>query len=75
MALDLSQTPQDIPSHDTFGQVFSLLDSEQLKRCVLNWINAVFDKTNGQVISIDGKQVQRSYNSEDNRTAIHLVSA
>lgn len=69
------ELPNGIPSHDTFGRVFRRLNFEEFERCFFNWINGVFGKTEGQVIPIDGKQLRHSYSSEDNKAAIHLVSA
>ena len=39
--------PNGIPSHDTFGRVFTLLDPETFERCFLNWIEAVAHKSPG----------------------------
>jgi predicted transposase YbfD/YdcC len=69
------ELPNGIPSHDTFGRVFRLLNFEEFEHCFFNWINTVFGKTEGQVIPIDGKQLRHSYSTEDNKAAIHLVSA
>src|SRR3712207_3371 len=33
--------PGGIPSHDTFGRVFRLLDPDELRRCFLAWVGAV----------------------------------
>ena len=44
-----------IPSHDTFGEVFSRLDSAAFRRCFMAWLQAVFAATQGQVIAFDGK--------------------
>ena len=41
--------PSVIPSHDTFGRVFSLLDSEKFMECFANWIADVADLTAGEV--------------------------
>ena len=55
-----------IPSHDTFGRVFSLIDPSQFQRCFMNWVSAVSELTRGEVIAIDGKTLRRSY---DRRSA------
>ena len=52
-----------------------VLDSKQFERCFFNWIAAVSDLTQGEIIPIDGKQLRRSHDREDGKAAIHLVSA
>jgi predicted transposase YbfD/YdcC len=64
-----------IPSHDTFGRVFSRLDPIQLERCFLNWTDALAHATKGRLIAFDGKTIRRSFDKADNRLAIHMVSA
>jgi predicted transposase YbfD/YdcC len=67
--------PNGIPSHDTFGRVFSRLDPEQFRSCFLSWIRAVSTLTQGQVINIDGKTVCGSRDTSAGRAAIHMISA
>lgn len=67
--------PHGIPSHDTIGSFFSKLDPNQLQRCFLNWINEVFDISEGEIIAIDGKTLRHSYDTARNKPAIHMVNA
>ncbi len=69
------ELPNGIPSHDTFGRVFSLLDAQQFRDCFSAWVQAVSDVTRGQVIAIDGKTVRRSHDKSSGKSAIHMVSA
>ena len=69
------ELPQGIPSHDTFGRVFAALDAAQFENCFLNWISRAIEVTQGEVIAVDGKQLRCSYDTTDNKAAIHLVSA
>ncbi|MDA0265154.1 MAG: ISAs1 family transposase [Chloroflexi bacterium] len=69
------ELPGGIPSHDTFGRVFSLLDSQQFRDCFSAWVQAVSALNQGQVIAIDGKTVRRSHDKSLGRSAIHMVSA
>ncbi len=69
------ELPEGIPSHDTFGRVFSLLLPEEFERCFLSWIQSVFKFTGGQVVPIDGKTLRHSYDRSSNKAAIHIVSA
>ena len=64
-----------IPSHDTFGRVFSRLDPTQLEQCFLNWTAALAKISQGRLIAIDGKTLRRSFDKADHRLAIHMVSA
>ena len=41
------ELPNGIPSHDTFGRVFSALDAEQFHRCFVEWVWAVSEITEG----------------------------
>ena len=67
--------PNGIPSHDTFGRVFSVLSSVEFQKCFSSWIEAIFFVTKGQVIAIDGKTLRKSHDRSSNKSAIHMVSA
>lgn len=67
--------PNGIPSHDTFGRTFALLDAETFQAGFARWVEAVFQVTEGQVIAIDGKTVRRSHNKAIGKDAIHMISA
>lgn len=67
--------PNGIPSHDTFGRVFAALDPETFSRCFINWMKAVADTTEGEIVPIDGKTLRRSFDRAAKKAAIHMVSA
>jgi len=67
--------PHGIPSHDTFGRVFSMLDPDELERCIVRWTAHLAKVTQGQLIAIDGKTLRRSFDRASKRAAIHMVSA
>ena len=69
------ELPGGIPSHDTFGQVFSRLDPEQFQSCFMDWTQEVAQLVQGEVVAIDGKTVRRSHDRNSGKQAIHLVSA
>ena len=69
------ELPNGIPSHDTIGRVFALLDPKSLRECFLEWVKTVFDVTGGQVVAIDGKTVRRSIDGRRSKLPIHMVSA
>jgi predicted transposase YbfD/YdcC len=67
--------PHGIPSHDTFGRFFAVLDAEAFQTAFLRWVEGVFRVSKGQVIAIDGKTVRRSHDRSLGKDAIHLVNA
>jgi predicted transposase YbfD/YdcC len=70
--LDLSS---GIPSHDRFNAVFAALKPAEFEKCLLSWIAALHELTDGQVIAIDGKTLRRSFDKAAGKSAIHMVSA
>jgi predicted transposase YbfD/YdcC len=69
------ELPKGIPSHDTFGRVFALLDPDEFRRSFMIWVQAINDLTQGQVVAVDGKQLRGSQDQANGREAIQLVSA
>lgn len=70
--LDLSS---GIPSHDRFNAIFAAINPAEFEKCLLSWITALHEITDGQVIAIDGKTLRRSFDASTNKAAIHMVSA
>lgn len=67
--------PNGIPSHDTFGRVFALLDPEQFAGCFTGWMAAVCQQLGLTQVAIDGKTLRRCHNRGKGQAALHLVSA
>jgi len=66
--------PNGIPSHDTFGRVFALLDPKQFEASFVRWVQGI-SKTVKGVVAIDGKTLRRSHDRAAGKKALHLVSA
>ena len=71
----LLELPNGIPSHDTFGRVFARLDPVQFERCFKEWVDAVNEVMEGQVVAIDDKTLRRSHDRFAGKSAVHMVSA
>jgi predicted transposase YbfD/YdcC len=69
------ELPHGVPSHDTFGRVFGLINSEEFQCSFLDWVKTIQNLTKGEVIAIDGKQLHGSKGSNNGQTAIDMVSA
>lgn len=63
-----------IPSHDTFGRLFGLLDKRAVEKGFRRWVGSVLPAlAEGTVVAIDGKASRRS--KMTGQQALHLVSA
>jgi predicted transposase YbfD/YdcC len=67
--------PNGIPSHDTFGRVFALLDPSQLERCFQRWTQQGLGVESEPHIACDGKTLRRSHDRGKGKSALHLISA
>jgi predicted transposase YbfD/YdcC len=68
------ELPHGIPSHDTFGRVFALLDPESLHQAFVAWMSALAQLCQ-EIIALDGKTIRRSLDRADGKGPIHVVSA
>jgi len=63
-----------IPSHDTLGRLFGLLDRRAVEKSFRAWVGSVLPAlAAGQVVAIDGKASRRS--RKKGLQPLHLVSA
>jgi len=70
------QLPAGIPSHDTFGRVFAVLNPDAFERCFTAWMSSLVSLGGGKLIAIDGKSIRRSFeHAWDKSGMTHLVSA
>jgi len=67
--------PHGIPSHDTFGRVFGLLEPEAFAACFRAWVASISELIPGEVVAVDGKTLRRSHNRGKGLAALHMVSA
>src|SRR5437899_4506688 len=64
-----------IPSHDTFGRVFAALDPVAFQRCLLAWVSALHEASQGEIIAIDGKAAREAMARASDKGPLCLVSA
>jgi predicted transposase YbfD/YdcC len=67
--------PNGIPSHDTIGRVFALVDAEQFVACFLGWVQSVHQVSAGEIVAIDGKTARASLDRAKGKNPLHVVSA
>ncbi|MCK7458004.1 ISAs1 family transposase [Idiomarina aminovorans] len=66
---------EGVPVDDTIARTISRIDPEQFRACFINWMQAVHESTEGQMIAIDGKTLRSSYQRGDRQSTIHMVNA
>lgn len=68
------QLENGVPSHDTLGRLFGLLDRRAVEKSFRAWVSSVLPAlAPGTVVAIDGKASRRS--RKKGLPALHLVSA
>lgn len=69
------ELPNGIPTHDTFNRVFRALSATEWQQCFAAWMTSVVERTEGEIVAIDGKCLRRSHDKRLGKAAIHMVSA
>ncbi len=69
------ELPNGIPSHDTFGRVFSMIDAKQFQLAFIEWVWAVNQRMGRQIVNLDGKCLRGSDDEKLGKRAIYMVSA
>ena len=64
-----------VPSHDTLTRVFGQIEPSEFERCFRAWTRRVEEKTDGQVVAIDGKTLRGSRDRASEEGPLHLVEA
>lgn len=64
-----------VPSHDTLGRVFSILEPTAFQNAFAMWVQGLEVDVEGKVIAIDGKTLRRSHDRAKGNNAIHVVNA
>lgn len=62
-----------LASSDTIGRIWGMIEPEEFERSFQSWVSSVCRRTDGEVISIDGKTICGS--AESGKSGIHMVSA
>jgi predicted transposase YbfD/YdcC len=67
--------PAGIPSHDTFNRVLARINPKALQRCFIAWVQATFPQVDPQQIALDGKELHRSMDLENDFSNLRMISA
>ncbi|WED79346.1 MULTISPECIES: ISAs1 family transposase [Aeromonas] len=64
-----------LPVHDTIARIISRIQPEQFQNAFVRWMQATSERTDGELIAIDGKTLRSSYDRDSRQSTIHMVSA
>lgn len=74
--------PNGIPSHDTFGRVFSILNPIEMEKCLIEWAKSMRSKLEKQsegnsppIVNLDGKRLKGSADKIRKKDGVHLLNA
>lgn len=67
--------PEGVPSHDTFGRVFAVLDTAQFLRAMQRWVERFAGSLREQGIAIDGKTLRHSFDRATEQSALQTITA
>lgn len=67
--------PNGIPSHDTFGRVFGLIEPTAFNKLLINWADQLRQRTDKEVIAFDGKTLCGTKNKNAGLAGLHILNA
>ncbi len=67
------ELPHGIPSHDTFGRVFGLLDPAPREACFAAWVQSLAATLQDGVVAVDGKAARGSHDQARGVSPLHLM--
>ena len=69
------ELPNGIPSHDTLGRLFAMLDPIYFQEFFSRWVNDLSKSIKFKTVAVDGKTNRGSHDTSNGKAAIHMVSA
>lgn len=67
--------PNGIPSHDTFGRTFALIDSRRFNQLLMDFSEVMRERVDKEVIAFDGKTLCGSKNKVAGLAGFHILNA
>lgn len=67
--------PYGIPSHDTFGRLFSMINPKAFNEFLIKWMDLLREKREQDVIAFDGKTLRGTIDGAHGLKALHILNA
>jgi len=71
----LLELKKGIPTHDTFGRIFAVLNPNEFEQCLARWVQQKIQLAPGEVIPLDGKRLRGSHDHSRAQAQIESVGA
>ncbi len=65
---------EGVPVDDTIARAIAKIKPEEFNQCFVNWMKAVHQLTDGEIIAIDGKTLRGSYDRDDRLSTLHMIN-
>ena len=62
---------QGIPSHNTLGRVFSMLDTVEFYAALQSFAGEIIGTVKGETVALDGKTLRGSFDNSTGKSALH----
>jgi len=69
------ELPNGIPSLSTIGRIFDVVNPKQFEKCFIEWMKAIVNLPEKDIVSIDGKTMRGSIDKSNNKRGTHIVNA
>ncbi len=69
------ELPNDIPSHNTFNRVFSILESDLLRKCLNDYGEDIIGLLSQKQICLDGKKLKGISPTSRRNQGFYIVNA
>ena len=67
--------PFGIPSHDTFGRTFGLIDNQAFSQFLIDWAEHLRIKRDKEIVAMDGKTLRGNAQKQAGASGLHLLNA
>jgi predicted transposase YbfD/YdcC len=67
--------PFGIPSHDTFGRTFGLINNRAFNQLLINWADHIRIKSENEIVAMDGKTLRGNAQKQAGLKGLHLLNA
>ena len=69
------ELPFGIPSHDTFGRTFGLIDNQAFSQFLIDWADHLRMKSENEVVAMDGKTLKGNAQKQAGLKGLHLLNS